>query len=240
MRSSTSDRNIKLGARGRIVVAAFALLAAGTTARAADLGVPAPAAPAACNWTSVYVGVNGGYAAGTFNESVSDGSGSGSVNMPGGLIGGQVGLDYQFGSIVIGGEADFDAVFASQAIAVGTASGTEQIPWLGTLRARLGVAFDRFLVYGTAGGAGAEVWSNVNVTGIGSAQTRQTFGTWTAGGGIEYAFTNSLSARVEYLYFGSGGNLTLASVGPPTVNVGGRVQENLVRAGLNLRLPIPH
>jgi hypothetical protein len=31
-----------------------------------------------------------------------------------------------------------------------------------------------------------------------------------------------------------------ASVGPPTVNVGGRVQENLVRAGLNLRLPIPH
>jgi hypothetical protein len=95
----------------------------------------------------------------------------------------RIGADYQFGRIVVGGEADFDAAFASQAITVGTASGTEQIPWLGTSRARLG-------------------------------------------------------ARVEYLYFGSGGDLTLASVGPPTVNVSGRVQENVVGAGLNLRLPI--
>lgn len=240
MRSSTSETSNRFGARGCIVVAALALLAAGTTARAADLGLPAPAIPAAYNWTSVYIGVNGGYAAGTLTQTVSDGSGSGSVNMPGGLIGGQVGLDYQFGNFVVGGEADFDAVFASQAIAVGTASGTEQIPWLGTLRARFGVAFDRLLVYGTAGGAGAEVWSNLSVTGVGSAQTRQTFGTWTAGGGLEYAITNNLSARVEYLYFASGGDLTLASVGPPTVNVTGHVQENLVRAGLNLRLPIPH
>jgi outer membrane immunogenic protein len=150
----------------------------------------------------------------------------------------RIGADYQFGSFG-GGEADFDAAFASQAIAVGTASGTEQLPRLGTLRARLGVAFDRFLVYGTAGGAGAEVWSNVNVTGVGCAQTRQTFGTWTTGGGLEYAATNDLSACVEYLYFGSGGDLTLTSVGLPTVNVSGRVQENLVGAGLNLRLPIP-
>lgn len=153
----------------------------------------------------------------------------------------RIGADYQFGRIVVGGgEADFDAACASQAIAMGTAWGTEQIPWLGTLRARLGVAFDRFLVYGTAGGAGAEVWSNANVTGIGSVQTRQTFGSWTAGGDLEYAVTNNLSARVEYLYFAGGGDMTLASVGPPIVNVGGRVQENLVRAGLNLRLPIPH
>jgi outer membrane immunogenic protein len=239
MRSSPSDRSNRLGARGRTLVAAVALLAAGTSARAADLGLPAPA-PAAYNWTSVYIGVNGGYAAGTLSETVSDGSGSGSVSMPDGLIGGQVGLDYQFGNIVVGGEADFDAAFASQAIAVGTATGAEQLPWLGTLRARLGVAFDRFLVYGTAGGAGGELWSNVNVTGIGSAQTGETFGTWTAGGGGEYAITNSLSARVEYLYFNSGGATTFGTVGPPTVDVSGRLQENLVRAGLNLRLPIPH
>lgn len=240
MRSSTSDRTNKRGARGRIFVAAVALLANGTAARATDLALPPPA-PAVYDWTSVYIGVNGGgYAGGTFNATVSDGSGPSSFGMPGGLLGGQVGADYQFGRFVAGGEADFDAALGSQAaISVGTASGTEQIPWLGTLRARLGVAFDRFLVYGTAGGAGGELWSTVSVTGIGSAQTRQTFGTWTAGGGLEYAITNNLSARVEYLYFGSG-EVTLASVGPPTVNVTGRVQENLVRAGLNLRLPIPH
>jgi outer membrane immunogenic protein len=239
MRSSTSDRRNRLGAYARILMAAVALLATGTASRAADLGVPAPApVPAVYNWTSVYIGVNGGYAGGTLSETVSDGSGSSSFRMPGGLLGGQMGADYQFGSFVIGGEADFDAVFASQAAAVGTASGTEQMPWLGTLRARLGFAYDRLLIYATAGGAGGELWSNVTVAGIGSAQTRQTFGTWTAGGGLEYAITNYLSARVEYLYFGSS-DMTLASVGPPTVNVTGRVQENLVRAGLNLRLPIP-
>jgi outer membrane immunogenic protein len=78
------------------------------------------------------------------------------------------------------------------------------------------------------------VWSNVNVTGADSAQTRQTFGTWTAGGGLEYAITNNVSARLECLYFGSS-DITLGSVGPPTVNVTGRAQEDLVRAGLNLR-----
>jgi outer membrane immunogenic protein len=236
MRSSTSDRSKKPGTR-ILVTAAVAVLATGTAARAADLTLPPPA-PAAYNWTSIYIGANGGYAGGALNETVSDGSGSASFAMPGGMIGGQMGVDYQFGSFVLGGEADFDAVFASQATAVGTASGTEQLPWLRTLRARFGVAFDRVLVYGTAGGAGGELWSNVNVTGIGSAQTRQTFGTWTAGGGLEDAITNNLSARVEYLYFGSG-DMTLGSVGPPTVNVVGRVQENLVRVGLNLRLPIP-
>ncbi len=74
MWSSTSDRRKKRGARGRILVAAAALWACGTAARAADLAPPPPA-PAAYNWTSIYIGVNGGYAGGMLNETVSDGSG---------------------------------------------------------------------------------------------------------------------------------------------------------------------
>jgi outer membrane immunogenic protein len=62
-----------------------------------------------------------------------------------------------------------------------------------------------------------------------------TSGAWTAGGGFEFALTDSLSARLEYLYLDTG-NINVAYVGPLAVT--GRLQENIVRAGLNYRLPV--
>lgn len=72
MWSSTFDRSKKRGARGRILVAAVARRACGAAARAADLALPAPAA---YNWTSIYIGVNCGHAGGPLSETASDGSG---------------------------------------------------------------------------------------------------------------------------------------------------------------------
>ena len=56
------------------------------------------------------------------------------------------------------------------------------------------------------------------------AQTR--FG-WTAGAGVEYAFNNYLSAKVEYLYvnFGTQTQINVDSV---------KFTTNIVRAGINL------
>jgi hypothetical protein len=59
MRSTTSDNANRPAVRARMLVAAIALLAtgaAGTAAHAAEMTVPPPA-PAAYNWTSVYIGV---------------------------------------------------------------------------------------------------------------------------------------------------------------------------------------
>ena len=111
------------------------------------------------------------------------------------------------------------------------------MPWIGTLRGRVGYAFDRILLYVTAGGAATQLVSTVNVGAIGSASTTFTHGAWTAGGGVEAAITEDLSARVEYLYVDTG-NFFVAQVGPPVVTVTGRVQDNLVRAGVNYRLPV--
>jgi outer membrane immunogenic protein len=115
-------------------------------------------------------------------------------------------------------------------------SGTSQIPWFGTLRGRLGVAFDRLLVYGTAGGATGELRSSFTIPG-GATSTTVTYGTWTAGGGLEYGITDNLSARLEYLYFATG-NVNTGSIGPPSTAITSRMQENLVRAGLNYRFPV--
>lgn len=226
------------------VLAAVGLFAATDAASAADLS-PVPPAPATSDWTGLYLGLNAGYAAGRVTDTVAGGGldGSGSASIPAGLGGAQIGYNYQFGAVVVGFEADFDGVMATKSSATitapgGVTTGANQIPWVATLRGRIGYAFDRLLVYATAGGAATQLNSTVNVGAVGSASTNRTHGAWTAGGGVEFALVEGLSARVEYLYLDTG-NIDVAQVAgippPPFVTVTGRVQENLVRAGLNYR-----
>ena len=107
------------------------------------------------------------------------------------------------------------------------------MPWLATLRGRFGVAFDRYLVYGTAGGAAGELRS-ISAIPAGTTSTTVTYGTWTAGAGVEYGITDKLSARVEYLYLDKG-NIATGFIGPPATTITSRLENNLVRAGLNYR-----
>jgi outer membrane immunogenic protein len=192
-------------------------------------------APIPYTWSGLYIGGNAGYAGTTVDETVSGGNGTGSTNIPSFIGGGQIGANYQFGSIVVGLEADFDGTTATKSITAGVASGTSQLDWVATARGRVGMAFGRFLVYGTAGGAAMELVSVVNAGANGSANTTATHGAWTAGGGLEVAITESLSARLEYLYLDTG-TVNVAYVGPLAVT--GRVQQDMVRAGLNYRLPV--
>ena len=158
---------------------------------------PNPAAcpaPTAYNWSGLYIGLNAGYAAAKVTETVT-GGGSGSANIPAGLGGLQIGANVQTGAIVWGFEGDFDGNMATKSVAVagGALSGTAQIPWLATLRGRVGYAFDHYLLYVTAGGAATELKSAVTVGAISSATTSSTAGAWTAGGGFEAAFAENLA-----------------------------------------------
>jgi outer membrane immunogenic protein len=229
----------------RLIAALTGLLAATGMALGADLS-PAPApisaplpAPVPYNWNGIYLGLNAGYASGKDAIAASGGgvSEAASPNLPGFTGGAQFGINYQVGSVVWGFEADFNGSTQNTSVttADGILSGTTQMPWFATLRGRLGWAFDRVLVYATAGGAGAEFTSNFTVAGN-TAPTTVTSGTWTAGGGLELALTDNLSARVEYLYFDTG-NVAVGSIAGPTT-VTSRLQDNIVRAGLNYRWPV--
>ncbi len=223
----------------KVLAAVVGLLVISKVAWGADLAPLPPPAPVPYSWTGLYLGLNAGYAAAKAGETLAGPgvSGSGSATLAGGVGGAQIGYNYQFGAAVMGFEADFDGSMATKSITAGISTGTYQIPWIGTLRGRVGYAFDRFLVYATAGGAATQLLSNVNVGAIGSSSTSFVHGGWTAGGGIEAAITDSLSARVEYLYLDTG-NINVAQVGPPFVTVTGRLQDSMVRAGVNYRLPI--
>ncbi|MGB9208754.1 MAG: hypothetical protein WCB78_11665, partial [Pseudolabrys sp.] len=61
------------------------------------------------SWTGFYTGINGGYAWG--HSSWSDpavGTDSGNFNISGGLVGGQLGYNWQTGPVVLGIETDAD------------------------------------------------------------------------------------------------------------------------------------
>jgi outer membrane immunogenic protein len=136
--------------------------------------------------------------------------------------------------MVWGFEADYDASTQNQSLPAGVLTGsTSQMPWLATLRGRIGLAFDRTLVYGTAGGAAGELRS-ITAIPAGTTNTTVTYGTWTAGAGVEYGITDNLSARVEYLYLDKG-HIATGVIGPPPTQFTSRLQDSFVRAGLSYR-----
>ncbi|MGO4707494.1 outer membrane protein, partial [Microvirga sp. 2MCAF38] len=65
--------------------------------------------------------------------------------------------------------------------------------YFGTVRVRAGYAFDRALIYATGGFAYGDVGGN-------SFNSSSSNGGWTVGGGVEYAFTNNLTAKIEGLF----------------------------------------
>ncbi|MGA7326364.1 MAG: outer membrane beta-barrel protein, partial [Rhodomicrobium sp.] len=200
---------------GLTVVGAFPL--APMAANAADLyRTPAPppsyAAPApyiaANTWAGFYAGINGGYAwsgSGTtldYSGAVTDSSGR--AQPQGGFGGGQIGYNFQSGSIVYGVETDFQGGDISDRVSGVSTGGTaytsqERVDWFGTVRGRLGYAMGNTLIYGTGGFAYGDVRQHANVGGDVLASSGTQTG-WVAGGGIEYKINPAWSLKGEYQY----------------------------------------
>jgi outer membrane immunogenic protein len=222
-------------------------------ARSADLPLPGGPVPpssyypvsAPINWGGVYIGLNGGYAMGRSDWSDPFGS-TGNFNVNGGLFGGTLGINYAgFGDwVLLGFEGDFDwsgtKGSANNCALVGEPLGTTcttNFDWLATFRLRAGYTWSHFLLYATAGGAtGNPLLSDSH----GVSQNPTAALGWTAGGGIEYLFTDSVSAKVEYLYVNLGRIAcpagTLCSFDNANISDGSvGFTENLVRVGVNYK-----
>lgn len=240
------------------LLAAAPLALAAASANAADLPSRyAPPTPFVSvpvfTWTGFYVGVNAGYGWNANNNATvlvpgggyaSSGSGSN-----GGFVGGgQIGYNYQFTpgtGLVIGVEGDLQYADLGGNNGYPYSSGSNG-NYFGTVRARLGYAFDRFLVYATGGFAYGDVGNNSGYPYVASTTVPAYYGSngngssggWTLGGGVEYAFTNNLSAKVEGLYVSLGRNGGTAYAAAPYYSVATGTNRNefgVVRAGLNYK-----
>jgi len=131
--------------------------------------------------------------------------------------GGQAGYNWQFSKWVVGIEADINYARLSSSLNSGILNFPATSPfffqtsttsnWMATVRPRVGYAFDRTLIYATGGLAVADMNFAQSVTFISGAPNAMTAGSasstragWTVGGGVEFAFTQRWSAKLEYLH----------------------------------------
>jgi outer membrane immunogenic protein len=203
-------------------IVALALLLSAAPALAADLprrGAPQQsfAAPPMFTWTGFYVGLNAGAGWGKFTR---DARG---LDADTAFVGGvTAGYNHQFGNLVVGLEGDYNySGIEEKGLGIKAA-----LTSFGTLRGRVGVAFDRALVYGTGGYALG--FGNVNVLGLKDDKTHQGY---VIGGGIEYAVTQNVSIKGEYLYMPLAKQTYYGGLG----GLDAGLNTNIVRGGLNYR-----
>jgi outer membrane immunogenic protein len=245
----------------KLILAVTALATAASTAFAADLPPRAPMAtkapfmaPVIFSWTGCYIGVEGGGNWGRSQQTAATApiNGvpiTGNFNLSGGIAGGTVGCNYQVSNIVVGIENDYswtnksgNAAGLPPTFAPTTVSSTKE-KWIDTLRGRVGFAWDRALIYGTAGAAFAGTSVSVTDPVFGVVNNSQTRTGWVAGLGGEYAVLadtwGAVSVKLEYLHADFG---TKQYFNPPVVAGGATVvtrnvklSDDMVRAGVNVK-----
>ena len=269
-----------LSAASVVAVASAAAFAGGPDAMSGPM--PAAPAPMMSDWTGWFAGGNLGGAignAGTSNvgSNVSkdggytthsagiDGAFNAANSMPmnvsSGVIGGQLGYNYEYADFVFGLESNFDYMPQTASATQSAYNKANSISFLGTssvntnwydtVRGRLGYSFDddTVLVYTTGGLALADLtYANSSNTdsfyhypqdGVNNNSLGQTMIGWTAGGGLEWRFVANWSVDGEYLYnhFGTATQTEVLNGGTSDKNVtftqNARLTDNIVTAGIN-------
>jgi outer membrane immunogenic protein len=231
-------------------VAVITIAVAGS-ASAADLpSRKTPALPYAApvpifTWTGFYLGAHVGYEwqniseTGMFSGSPLYTSTYGARGMTGG---GHAGYNWQVNQFVFGLEGDLDATslrgtsgYNSFFSPAPLNYATWRSDFGGSIRGRLGVPFDRLLLYGTGGVAlmNFRLQENFPLAGISEGYNSTRAG-YTIGAGVEYAFTNKWVGRVEYRYsdFGSHDNASALASG---LVYRERVRDSRVITGLSYK-----
>lgn len=171
---------------------------------------PTRRAPADSDWTGFYVGVNAGYGFGDEADVVlvfQDGSSRRSEEADvDGVDGGvQLGYNHQFGRFVLGGEADFQSSGQSGSVDLASigfpGSGFEfEYDTYGTIRARVGFAIGRVLLYGTGGYAYADAEDQFTGPLADVLPPRSvSLSGFAVGAGAEFNLAGQLSLKGEFL-----------------------------------------
>jgi outer membrane immunogenic protein len=246
---------------------AFAVAAAfsGSAFAAEPAPAPPPPPPAPVfTWTGLYVGGQIGYAwgqdpitwLGTAND-LDPAAGALTQNTQGVIGGGHIGYNFQYNQwAVFGVEGSVDGTSLHKTAVVplidlpadtfGSATFNSSAGVQGSIRGRIGIAWDRVLIYGTGGVAFTSFNTSINdTTGFftGVPGTYSSFANtragWTAGGGIEYAITDNWWVRAEYRYsnFGTTTDYPFPDVLPTGgfVSAQHHLTENQVQAGFSYR-----
>lgn len=217
---------IRLLLAGAALSVATAASAADMQARPYSKAPPAMVSPA-YNWSGFYIGAMGGF-----------GWGSGDNEGSGGFGGGTIGYNWQLpgSQFVFGVEVDAAGASIKDSFTedlgggiLGTAD--SKIDSFGSVTGRAGFAMDAVLLYAKGGFAWGNNKSTVSIPVLGiTSSDSHTHTGYTLGGGLEYLFTPSWSAKAEYMYTSLGGE-TYTLLGAPLDS--GNIDFHTIKVGVN-------
>ncbi len=185
------------------------------------------------NWAGLFVGGTFGYGIGRNDSTfiIPATNAEAFFLSPRGFDGGGIiGYNWQFGSWVLGLDADIQGSTGSGYLTcvnlcsgVGATTIDQKLSWFGTVRGRLGYAVGPALFYATGGAAFGEVKESITQAAAGNASFSHSQSGFAVGGGIENKLElfgllgPNWTTRTEYLYidlgsindtFGAGQTLT--------------------------------
>jgi outer membrane immunogenic protein len=258
--------------RKKFLLAAATAVAFTGSAFAADLGAPPPPPvyvppPPVSPWTGFYIGgqIGGAWGSGALGNFNGFDPFTGTFintslgGTPSGVIGGgHVGYQVQINQWVVGVEGSVDGTslrktaVASFPIFLGGSTLTTQTTAdiQGSIRGKLGIVWDRFMIYGTGGVAFGGFNTDFQIAALSGTVVPPFFASnnfsttrvgWTAGGGAQYAVTPNWWVFVEYRFsdFGTIRNGAFPNL-PSGVFFNGerRIEENQVQAGFSYKFDL--
>ena len=222
-----------------------------SAAPAPPLVYKSPPASHAYDWTGVYLGGDGGY--GWVGSAGTTGTLTTAAGVPlapysymasGPFAGIFAGANYQFNRLVVGVEGDWQRSNLTgnnqQQARLGAVGAFPGGPFTAStttkdhesVRGRFGLAWDRFLLFGTAGWSLGDPSVSYALLGSGPFVTNATNANgWTLGGGLDYALTDHVFGRIEYRFI----NLSrsgFVSVATDTADANGRMPISDARVGI--------
>jgi outer membrane immunogenic protein len=197
-----------------LLSAALLVAATSVAANAADLNYKAaPMAQSVYNWTGFYLGgtAGGGIASSDHTDTDDFFGASAKFQEAFGTVGLTAGYNWQLGHTVLGIEGDynwanvdhtksFDQAFAAEGV---SSTSRFRMSEFATLRARGGLAFDRTLIYATAGVAFAHIRNTSTLDDGGGDIFTASENKWktglAVGAGVEFALAQNWTLKGEYL-----------------------------------------
>jgi opacity protein-like surface antigen len=182
-------------------------------------------------WTGFYAGLHAGYGTGSTAYDPAAGLPI-DHRFNGAIVGGQFGWNYQINRFVLGAEATLAHSGLNGRGDFGFIPIRTRMQWLATMGPRLGVAFDRALVYGKGGFAVAGLHGGVDFAPATPAPFVRNG--WFLGAGVEYAFAPNWSAKVEYNYVRLGnGPAVFSDIAGITQTIDAKIDAHTVTIGVN-------
>jgi len=163
----------------------------------------------AFSWAGGYVGAVGGY---NMNKDLTYETYGTSIfeypyHLEGFSYGAKAGYNFDVNTFIVGIEGDIEKSTVTGgfynapnlALLNPGGIGEDTTSWQGSIRARMGITADRFLVFGTGGYAFAQMQNKyTNPTAKISESFDRFRNGWTIGGGVDYAATNNIIVGAEY------------------------------------------